>query len=106
MTATAEAWQKPVPTLNFKQRKRLPRSMHDRRKPLNQAIFAPVLSTRAVRSAAWYCIKDGKNIDPPYNTGNDFVYNDDFADPIAHYKEITSQATKSNPESMGRFHTA
>jgi len=45
-------------------------------------------------------------IDPPYNTGNDFVYNDDFSDPIAHYKEITSQATKSNPESMGRFHTA
>ena len=45
-------------------------------------------------------------IDPPYNTGNDFVYNDDFADPIAHYKKITGQATKSNTESMGRFHTA
>jgi len=45
-------------------------------------------------------------IDPPYNTGNDFVYNDDFKDPIAHYKEVTGQATKSNPESMGRFHTA
>jgi len=45
-------------------------------------------------------------IDPPYNTGNDFVYNDDFKDPIAHYKEITEQTTKSNPESMGRFHTA
>ena len=45
-------------------------------------------------------------IDPPYNTGNDFVYNDDFKNPIAHYKEVTSQATKSNPETMGRFHTA
>ncbi len=45
-------------------------------------------------------------IDPPYNTGNDFVYEDDFKDPIQHYKEITSQATKSNPETMGRFHTA
>ena len=44
-------------------------------------------------------------IDPPYNTGNDFVYEDDFADPIAKYKEITQQATKSNPETMGRFHT-
>jgi len=43
--------------------------------------------------------------DPPYNTGNDFVYEDDFADPMARYKEITSQTTKSNPESMGRFHT-
>lgn len=45
-------------------------------------------------------------IDPPYNTGNDFVYEDDFKDPIQHYKEVTSQTTKSNPETMGRFHTA
>ena len=44
-------------------------------------------------------------IDPPYNTGNDFVYEDDFADPMARYKEITEQTTKSNPETMGRFHT-
>ena len=44
-------------------------------------------------------------IDPPYNTGNDFVYADDFADPISRYKEITQQTTKSNPETMGRFHT-
>jgi len=45
-------------------------------------------------------------IDPPYNTGNDFVYNDNFSNPIAKYKEVTSQATKSNSESMGRFHTS
>jgi adenine-specific DNA-methyltransferase len=44
-------------------------------------------------------------IDPPYNTGNDFVYEDDFRDTLARYKEVTSQTTKSNPESMGRFHT-
>lgn len=44
-------------------------------------------------------------IDPPYNTGNDFVYKDDFKDPIEKYKEITQQTTKSNPETMGRFHT-
>lgn len=44
-------------------------------------------------------------IDPPYNTGNDFVYEDDFKDPMAKYKEITEQTTKSNPETMGRFHT-
>ena len=44
-------------------------------------------------------------IDPPYNTGNDFVYEDDFKDPLAKYKEITSQTTKSNPETMGRYHT-
>lgn len=45
-------------------------------------------------------------IDPPYNTGNDFVYEDDFKDPLARYKEVTRQTTKSNPETMGRFHTA
>lgn len=44
-------------------------------------------------------------IDPPYNTGNDFVYADDFVDPMARYKEVTQQTTKSNPETMGRFHT-
>ena len=44
-------------------------------------------------------------IDPPYNTGNDFVYADDFADPMVRYKEVTQQTTKSNPETMGRFHT-
>jgi len=43
--------------------------------------------------------------DPPYNTSNDFVYEDDFADPMARYKEVTQQTTKSNPETMGRFHT-
>jgi len=45
-------------------------------------------------------------IDPPYNTGNDFVYEDDFSDPIEHYKQVTNMATRSNPETMGRFHTA
>ena len=44
-------------------------------------------------------------IDPPYNTGHDFVYEDDFRDPIARYKEVTAQTTKSNPETMGRYHT-
>jgi adenine-specific DNA-methyltransferase len=44
-------------------------------------------------------------IDPPYNTGNDFVYADDFADPLSRYREVTQQTTKSNPETMGRFHT-
>lgn len=44
-------------------------------------------------------------IDPPYNTGNDFVYKDNFRDSIANYKEITSQATKSNSETNGRYHT-
>ncbi|OQB12470.1 MAG: putative methyltransferase [Firmicutes bacterium ADurb.Bin193] len=44
-------------------------------------------------------------IDPPYNTGNDFVYEDDFSDNIGNYKKITSQGTTSNPETAGRYHT-
>ena len=37
-------------------------------------------------------------IDPPYNTGSDFVYEDDFADPMRRYVEVTQQTTKSNPD--------
>lgn len=44
-------------------------------------------------------------IDPPYNTGKDFVYKDNFRDNIANYKEITSQSTRANPETNGRYHT-
>lgn len=54
---------------------------------------------------AYYCKIKMIYIDPPYNTGKDFVYQDDFKDPLAHYKELTQQTTKSNPETMGRFHT-
>ena len=49
-------------------------------------------------------------IDPPYNTGKDFVYPDNFHDSIQNYLELTGQVeggTKvgSNTEASGRFHT-
>lgn len=44
-------------------------------------------------------------IDPPYNTGNDFVYKDDFKNSLLNYKEQTNQGMKSNPETSGRYHT-
>ena len=50
-------------------------------------------------------------IDPPYNTGKDFVYKDDFRDNIRNYKRLTGQVDEegspltSNPETSGRFHT-
>ena len=49
-------------------------------------------------------------IDPPYNTGKDFVYPDDFKDNIKNYLELTGQAEggrkiSSNTEASGRFHT-
>src|SRR6266404_489733 len=30
-------------------------------------------------------------IDPPYNTGSEFIYDDDFADPLDHYLRLTGQ---------------
>lgn len=44
-------------------------------------------------------------IDPPYNTGGDFVYKDDFKDNIQNYKEQTKQTSRANPETNGRYHT-
>jgi len=50
-------------------------------------------------------------IDPPYNTGNDFVYDDDFAETTAEYLARSGQADSSgsrlvaNTESNGRFHS-
>jgi len=50
-------------------------------------------------------------IDPPYNTGKDFIYSDDFKDNIKNYLEQTNQTDKEgkklsvNYETSGRFHT-
>ena len=49
-------------------------------------------------------------IDPPYNTGNDFVYPDNFHDNIQNYLELTGQSEggkkiSSNTEASGRYHT-
>ena len=53
-------------------------------------------------------------IDPPYNTGKDFVYSDDYRDSIRNYLTLTGQLDggpgkqrrlSSNSETSGRFHT-
>ena len=49
-------------------------------------------------------------IDPPYNTGKDFVYPDNFQDNIKNYLELTGQTEggakiSSNTDTSGRFHT-
>jgi adenine-specific DNA-methyltransferase len=50
-------------------------------------------------------------IDPPYNTGKDFVYPDNFQDSIRNYLELTGQTgdggkrLSSNTEASGRYHT-
>jgi len=50
-------------------------------------------------------------IDPPYNTGRDFVYPDDFRDNIRNYLKLTGQIeggirATSNSDSSGRYHTS
>lgn len=50
-------------------------------------------------------------IDPPYNTGNDFVYNDDFTQSMEEYADVSGQYDDQgnrlvkNLDSNGRFHT-
>ncbi len=50
-------------------------------------------------------------IDPPYNTGKDFIYPDDFRDSIKNYLELTGQTDEegrtfsANAETSGRYHT-
>lgn len=50
-------------------------------------------------------------IDPPYNTGNDFIYEDDFSQSAAEYAGNSGQTDEEgnrmvvNSESNGRFHT-
>jgi adenine-specific DNA-methyltransferase len=50
-------------------------------------------------------------IDPPYNTGNDFIYRDDYSEPLQAYLEKTGQidaegnVLTSNPETRGRYHS-
>jgi adenine-specific DNA-methyltransferase len=50
-------------------------------------------------------------IDPPYNTGQDFIYPDDFKDTLANYLKLTKQSDddgnilRSNPDTSGRYHS-
>lgn len=50
-------------------------------------------------------------LDPPYNTGGDFVYPDDYHDSLENYKKITGQVDSegnrisTNTEASGRYHT-
>ena len=50
-------------------------------------------------------------IDPPYNTGNDFIYPDNFADPLKNYliqtgqKDPNGDLQVTNPDTAGRVHS-
>ena len=44
-------------------------------------------------------------IDPPYNTGHDFVYKDNFGNSVDNYKEQAGLAGQSNADTSGRYHS-
>lgn len=44
-------------------------------------------------------------IDPPYNTGHDFVYHDSFSDTIENYKQQAGLCGQSNADTSGRYHS-
>ncbi|WP_347707501.1 site-specific DNA-methyltransferase [Clostridium sp. cel8] len=56
-------------------------------------------------------MKDGKNIDPPYNTGKDFIYKDNFIQEKEEYLEESGQVDEygnklfQNTEYNGRYHS-
>ena len=59
----------------------------------------------------FFCIKISRNIDPPYNTGNDFIYADDFMrsqeeenEQMGMYDEDDNRLFK-NTDTNGRFHS-
>lgn len=101
---TIKQTEKGLPKLYCK----TPRNLES---PLFQAFF----STYVPEKAFSVCIKDSVFIDPPYNTGNDFVYNDEFGmrneewDEVSgNYDEDGNQIVgklEKNTEANGRFHT-
>lgn len=70
------------------------------------------LETLKVLYRAYYGRVKMVCIDPPYNSGNDFIYSDNFADPLDHYFRMTGQKTQSGAslttqtEKNGRVHSA
>ena len=44
-------------------------------------------------------------IDPPYNTGHEFVYKDCFGDGVENYKEQAKLSSQSNADTSGRYHS-
>lgn len=70
------------------------------------------LETLKVLYRAYYGRVKMVCIDPPYNTGNEFIYSDNFADPLEHYFRLTGQKTNggesltTQTEKNGRVHSA
>ena len=95
--------------------KGLPKLYCKTQRNLESPLFQAFFSTYVPEKAFSVCIKDSVFIDPPYNTGNDFVYNDEFGmrneewDEVSgNYDEDGNQIVgklEKNTEANGRFHT-
>lgn len=78
-----------------------------RKEPRNSAISRCFWAFNYI----YACIKDCVLIDPPYNTGNDFIYNDDFKMNSDDYKDKSGEINEyderlfKNSDSNGRFHS-
>jgi adenine-specific DNA-methyltransferase len=105
------ARQATSPTTNYRRIKRLSRGGHTSQKPLYQAVSGSRPSVGGTEAAVWNCIKYGIFIDPPYNTGSDFIYPDNFVERVDEFLERDSQYDEQgnrltpNFDSNGRFHT-
>jgi hypothetical protein len=84
---------------------------HTQEKALWQGLSRPRRIRRGATSTRRHCIKDGIFIDPPYNTGSDFIYRDNFTQSREEYDEEAGVYDEDgsrlyrNTESNGRFHS-
>jgi adenine-specific DNA-methyltransferase len=92
--ATMATRQTTVPDKNYRRTRRLSRAAYSPQKPLYQAVSAHLPRRGRARAAVRFCIKDGVLIDPPYNTGNDFIYPDNYSESLQTYSDTD-----------GRFHS-
>ena len=80
-------------------------------KPTSKALIICLFRWFCPGEGVFYCIKISRNIDPPYNTGNDFIYADDFMrsqeeenEQMGMYDEDENRLFK-NTDTNGRFHS-
>jgi adenine-specific DNA-methyltransferase len=105
------ARQMTLHSIIYKRKKGLLQPAHDGGKPLNQAVSALLPTGNRARTAYLHCIKLSTNIDPPYNTGKDFIYDDEFAEETGEFLrrdwQYDEQGNRLTPnlDSNGRFHT-
>mgnify|MGYP003599962160 FL=1 len=77
-----------------------------------EALISSLFQPFPAGEGFFYCIKICIYIDPPYNTGNDFVYRDDFQIERDEYEEALGQLSDDgnrmfrNTDTNGRFHSS